>query len=69
MYGISYAIIRANRGHEYFFDIGYPHQMWYDLDCKNIGKIFIEGFVPKIETRLGFTNPNFVDSDIKKSFY
>ena len=36
--------------------------MWYDLDCTNVRKLFIGGdFIPKKETRLGFTNPNFVD--------
>ena len=45
-----------------FLDIGYPHQMWYDLDCTNVRKIFIGGdFISKKETRLGFNNPNFVD--------
>ena len=66
MSGLSYAIIRANRGHEYFFDIGYPHQMWYDLDCTNVRKIFIGGdFIPKKETRLGFTNSN-LETDLIK---
>ena len=34
--------------------------MWYDLDCTNVRKI--GDFILKKESKLGFTNPNFVDS-------
>ena len=40
-----------------FLDIGYPHQMWYDLDCTNVRKI--GDF--KLKKDWEFTNPKFVD--------
>ena len=40
--------------------------MWYDLDCTNVRKLFIGGdFIPKKETRLGFTNSN-LETDLIK---